>query len=217
MRRTMPLPSISCVCSAKSRYHHQADHFAGRVVLPGGLVAHLREPAQEFLEDGTHLVVRDLIRVQVHLRELVAHHEEQVVLRQLLHDPFELVVAQDLPHVLAEPVQVSVEVEVDVIRIIREPFEVEVGDVVEAHAPGRLEHDLFHLMRFEHVLEPLVRADDLVLLIPQHTIEPTQDDERQRHIPVFMRLEGSPQDVIGNLPDEIGFVLEVVRHEPKNG
>ena len=39
--------------------HHQPDHLAGGEVLTRGFVAHLREAAQQFLEDVAHRVVGD--------------------------------------------------------------------------------------------------------------------------------------------------------------
>ena len=63
----------------KEQVHHEVNDFARRVVLPSCFVGHLRKAAKQVLEDIPHFVIAHHVRMQVHLRELVAHHEEQVI------------------------------------------------------------------------------------------------------------------------------------------
>ena len=62
----------------------------------------------------------------------------------------------------------------------------------------------------ERVLELLELRDDLVLFRLEHQVQAAQDDERQDHIPVLVRLERAAQDVVRYLLDEVRFFSEVV-------
>ena len=57
---------------------HQPDDFAGREVLPGGLVGDFGELADQLLEHEAHLRVVDRVRVQVDAGELLGDLIEQV-------------------------------------------------------------------------------------------------------------------------------------------
>ena len=60
----------------------------------------------------------------------------------------------------------------------------------------------------------------LILPPVEDAVETAEDDERQRDVPVFVRLERATEDVIGHLPDEVGFGLEGGGHavvfKPRN-
>ncbi|MCY1543883.1 hypothetical protein D9M68_797220 [compost metagenome] len=59
----------------KDQVDHQADHFTGGEVLPGGFVGDLREFADQLLEHQAHLHVVYRFRVQIDLCEAFCHLE----------------------------------------------------------------------------------------------------------------------------------------------
>jgi hypothetical protein len=89
---------------------HQLDDVAGSEVLAGGLVAHLREPPEQFLEEVAHRVVADRSLRQVQLGELRHHLVEQPGLVQTRELVLEAVGLQDLPSPRREPREVGAQV-----------------------------------------------------------------------------------------------------------
>ena len=120
----------------QQQVHHQADDLARGEVLAGVLVERLVERADQFLEDGAHLVVGDRVGVQVDRLEALHHQEEQPGLVQLGDGVVEVELLQHLAHVVGEAVDVGAQVGGQVGRIGQQPLEGEGRGVVERIAGG---------------------------------------------------------------------------------
>ena len=77
-------------------------------------------------------MVVDLIRVQIHLGELIAEDEQPIVPVQSIDKLIEVEVFDDISDILAEAVEVVVEIEADVVGIGFQSGEVVSGGIVEA-------------------------------------------------------------------------------------
>ena len=110
---------------------HQLDHLARREVLPGLLVGLLRPDADELLEDVAHLHVVHPLRREVDPGEALHHLVEQVLLLHAGDLPVEGETLHDLAHVGRESVDVGVQVGGDLVRVVQQLRQVELGEVVE--------------------------------------------------------------------------------------
>ena len=187
--------------------HHQADHFAGREVVAGGLVRELVEAPDEVLEDQPHLLVRDRARVQIDLCELRHDEEEDVRLAHLLDLGLELEVVEDAAHVGREPLDVAQQVLLDVVRVTLELREVEGRVVVEALARDLVEHSVqgLALVTVPYLLIPL---DHGGLGRRQDAVEAPKDGQGQ-HDPLVLRRAIGAAEEVGYLPDEVREVVVV--------
>ena len=118
---------------------HEADDVAGGEVIACGLVGQFVEAADEVLEDQPHVVVRDVVGVQVHVAELGDDEVEDVGLAHPLDFVGELEILEDAADVGGEAVDVAGEVLVDVVGVALELLERERGVVVETLAGGLAE------------------------------------------------------------------------------
>ena len=184
---------------------HEVDDLARGEVLTRGLVGGLRELADQLLEDVTHLVVADGVRVEVGLGEVLEDLQQQVVVGEVHDGVLEPVLLEDLPHVRGERVDVVPEVFLQVVRIALHGLEVVLRAVKEAvgvaravakHGDGRLHP---HVHGADGLQYRLFRRG-------QHRIQAEEDRERQDHVPVLVLLVGAAEDVRGT-PDE-GCVVE---------
>jgi len=69
-------------------------------MLPARFVRHFGKAPEQLLEDLSHGMVVDRLRMQVHGGELLDEQEQPVVLMQLLHRLVELEILDDVVHVL---------------------------------------------------------------------------------------------------------------------
>jgi hypothetical protein len=96
---------------------HEPDDLAGREVFAGRLVGEFGELADELLEDGTHIGVAHLVRVQVDLAELFRDKVEQVGVGKPINLCFQLEAGEDVFHVRGEAVQVRRQIGSDIILV----------------------------------------------------------------------------------------------------
>ena len=82
-----------------------------------GLVRKLIEPADEILEEESHLLVRDPVGVQVHVAELRDHEVQDIALLHLLDLGLELEELEDAADVGREALDVADQVLGDMVRI----------------------------------------------------------------------------------------------------
>jgi hypothetical protein len=80
-------------------------------------------------------VVGHVIEAEVHFGEYLHQLVGQVILRQLRDDLFQLEVLDDLPYVLAVPIQITIEVELDIPGVRGQPTQVMEGVIVEVQSP----------------------------------------------------------------------------------
>ena len=124
------------IVPCQEQVHHQANHVTGGEVLAGVLVGGLVEAADEFFEDGAHLVVGDSVGMQVGLGKGLHYLIEQAGLVQGLDGVAELEVLNDFAHILAEAVEIVDCVGVDGVLVVEQPLKVVVGGVVEDETGG---------------------------------------------------------------------------------
>ena len=187
---------------------HEADHLTGGIVLPGCFIGHFRKPPQQLLENITHLVVLDPAGVEVDFGELIHQHEQQVVFGQFGHDFFDAEILDNFTDVFAEPVDVIVEIEFHVPGVLGQAPQIINAGVVELQAVRGLKENLGRVG--QDVLELFMCFNDRVFIILKYAVQPSQYHKGKDNIPVFVLLKQAPQNVVGDLPDKIGLVLEVV-------
>jgi hypothetical protein len=69
-------------------------------------------------------VVNHSVGAEIHFRQHLHQLIEQVILDQLGNDLFKLEVLDDLQHVLGIAIQVFVEIELNILRILGQPAQV---------------------------------------------------------------------------------------------
>ena len=196
---------------------HEPDGVAGRPVLAGLFVVLLVEAADQFLEHRAHRVVveggqvADRIRAEVDVlvEELLDELAQRVGLGEAGNLVAKLEVVQDVLHVRREAVEVGLEV---VLELLLGGAGLEVAEqkrrgIVERLPGGGAEGvvlvgDLLAIERglhFEHGL--LGRL--------QHGIEPAQHGHRQDDIAVFAADIDVAEDIVGDVPDEVGDRVEL--------
>ena len=180
---------------------HQLDHLARREVLPGLLVGLLRPDADELLEDVAHLDVVHPLRREVDPGETLHHLVEQVLLRHARDLPVEGEALHDLAHVGGESVDPGVQVGGEPVRVVQEPGQVELREVVEG-APGDLA---------QHAPDDGLRLR-LDLRVPrehprpgggEQAVEAPQHRHRQDDLAVLVALV-RPAEQVADAPDEAG-------------
>ena len=187
--------------------HHEADHLARREVVAGGLVGEFIEPADQVLEDQTHLFVRHLARVQIHPAELRNHHVEDVRLAHLLDLGFELEVFEDAAYLGGEPLEVAHQMLRDVVGIPQQPLEIEIRVIVESLACCLVEHGVQHCALVS-ALALSMFGENAGFGGRQHTVEATQHRHREHDSLVPGWPVGAAQKV-GDLPNQVGNVTMV--------
>ena len=164
----------------------QTNHFTRGVVLTGGLVTHLGELPQQFLEDVTHGLVADLAGTQVQVRE-VGHDAVQDP--GVVHPgdlPVELVRLDHRRRVRGEGRDVLGEVVSQVLVVTEQPGECVPRRVIEPLAADTLEHPVLTRANLHQTIGVL---QDLILGGLQHRIHTAQHQQRQHHRAVLMLLE----------------------------
>ncbi len=101
----------------------------------------------------------------------------------------------------------------DVGRVVDEPLQGELRGVVEGLA-GFLFQDAVALVHQVHLDEPGVSGEDLVLGGFEEGVEAADDGHGEDDVAVFGAVEGSPEDIVGDVPDKAdhpGVLLGVHR------
>src|SRR5690606_38554246 len=109
-------------------------------------------------------------------------------------------VVEDLSDVGAEAVEVCGEIEFDVLRVLCEPLQAEVGYVVEVQVACCLEEHTIKVLVIQLVLEVIALRLHCLAVRVEDAVQAAQYDEGERYIAVLVRLEGATQDVVSNLP-----------------
>ncbi len=179
-------PAQHVVILMQQQVHHQPDDLAGGEVLPGGLVAGLREAPDQLLEDVAHGDVGDGGRGDVKVGELSDDGVEQPGLVEPLDVLLEAVLHQHVGGAGREPRDVGAEVGGDVLGVVEQPSEVQRRGVIEGDARYSLQH-----------LGPVVEALALQVGVlreyrrlrrRERGVEPSQDGQRQDHPPILVGL-----------------------------
>jgi len=196
---------------------HQLDGVAGRPVLPGLLVVLLVEPADQLLEDGPHRVVveagqldravtvEDGLRAEVDVRreELLDQRAEGVGLREAGDLVAELKAVEDVLDVRREPVEVVLEVALELLlggpRL--QVAERELRRVVERLTGGLAERGV--LVGDSRPVHRGLHVEHGLLGRLQHGVEPAQDGHRQDDVAVLAPHVEVAEDVVGDAPDEV--------------
>ena len=182
----------------KENGHHESDDFAGREMLSGGFVGHLRETANQVLENISHLIVAYGFRRKVKL------------LRKFLHNQIQEV----------RPVQ-AVNLGVDVKRfqygsdIFRKAFDIvdqivpNQHGVIHQRVKGKFA-DIVKLMLADgsqkrslvFVVYSLVLFHNRIMRVFQNAVQAAEYRKGQYDITVFALLVVAPQE-IGNFPYKV--------------
>jgi hypothetical protein len=197
MGRSRPSFSSS---SFQQQPDHEVDDVAGREVLARVLVQRLVELPDQLLEDRPHHGVRDPVRVEVDLRELLHDLEEEPGLVELRDRVVEVELLDHLPHVRAERLDVRAEVVGDVLRVVHQPLEGVERRVVEGVAGG-LPEEVVRVVELAFVLA--VGLEDLLLRGLQDLVDAAEDGQREDDVLVLAALEGVA-DQVGDGPEEGG-------------
>ncbi len=205
-----PLSARLLAVFGEQQGDEQPHDIARGVVFSAGLVGHFRESAQQLLEDLSHGVVVHPIRVQIHLGELVAEDEQPIVPVQSIDKLIEVEVFDDVSDILAEAVEVVVEIEADVVGIGFQSGEVVSGGIVESGIrlfqnnlrQGFLGHDIF---------EAVVGLNRFVfsVVFRQDAVQSAQHEKREGDVAVFVGFEEASEDIVGYVPDEVCEFLVV--------
>ena len=179
-------------------------------MFPAGLVGHFRESAQQFLKHLSHGVVVHPIRVQIDLGELVAEDEQPIVLVQPIDKLIEVEVFDNVPDILAEAVEVVVEIEADVVGVGFQTGEVVLGGVVETGI--RLFQNYLRQGFFgDDIFEAVVGFNGFVfsVVFRQDAVQSAQHEKGEGDVAVFVGFEEAPEDIVGYVPDKICEFLVV--------
>ena len=184
------LPTRVFAVFGEQQGDQQPHDIARRVVFSAGFVGHFREPAQQLLEHLSHGVVVHLIGVQIDLGELVAEDEQPIVFVQPVDELIEVEVFDDVPHILAEAVEVVGEVEADVVGVGFQSGKVVSGGVVKAGI-RLVQNDPGQGIFGDDIFEAVVGVDGFVfsVVFRQDAVQTAQDEEGEGDVAVFVRFE----------------------------
>ena len=104
----------------EEQMHHEADDFAGREVLPGGVVRGFCEFADQLLEDQPHLHVGDFVGMQVEAREFLGDEIEQLGFGEPIDLLGEIEALEDVFNFRRERPDISVEIGGYIVLIAHE-------------------------------------------------------------------------------------------------
>ena len=190
------------VVRGREQIHQELHRVSRGEVLARGLVGGGGEAADQVLEEGAHLRVGDGFRGEVDGGELLQDQEEAVVLVQLGDRLVELVVGEQVRHVLGEPVHVGQQVRAEQVRLLQDAVQGEGAEVVERQARAGL-----HQVVQDEVRMPLGRQLREELPVRGHDrLHAAQDGEREDERAVLVRLEHAPE-LIRDPPHEVREVL----------
>lgn len=119
---------------SQEEIHHEPDDFARREVFAGIFVEGFVELPDQLFEDVAHLMVRDLVRMQIDGLEPLGHLEQEPGLVELLDRVVEIELLQYLFHVRGEAVDVVSEIGGEIRRIGQQLVDVVAGGIVEGVA-----------------------------------------------------------------------------------
>jgi hypothetical protein len=177
-------------------------------VLAGIFVGLFIEFSDEFFKDSPHRMVVHTVGVKVNRAELLYQQEEQALLVQQVDVIPETEVVDDIPHVLGKPIDVRDEVLPDVLGVVQELAEIELGNVVKGMPSGPAQLAIQVLDSL--LLEVFVPGENLFLGACQYAIQSAKHREGQNHIGILASLEVVPKNLIGYRPNEIDYLLGVL-------
>ncbi len=120
--------------------HHQTDDLAGGEMVAGCLIGQFVESANQIFEDQSHLLVWNIVRMQIHLTKLGDDKIEDVRLAHLLDLCFELEEVEDGVDVGGESFNVAHKVLVNVVRVALEFFKIEWRMIMESLTGSPVQH-----------------------------------------------------------------------------
>ncbi len=196
---------------------HEPDGIAGRPVLAGFLVVVFVEAADQLLEHRAHGMVveaglvahRGGAEVDVLIEEFLDELAEDIGFREAGDLIAKLEIGQDVLHIWRKAVEVGGKIVAE--RLLGgaglEVAQEKGGGVVECLPGGGAEGVLLigHLLAVErgfHVHDGLFRR-------LQHGIEAAQNGHRQDDIAIFSPHIHVAQDIVSDVPDEIGEPVEL--------
>ena len=188
--------------------HHEPDDFTGRKVFAGIFVEGFIEPAHQFLKDVAHLMVGNLVGMEINdvAGKPLHHQEQQAVIVELGDGVWEVELVQNLPHVIGKTVQVGAQVRCEAGRIIEQFLEIVFGPVVEGEARSFAELGIEVL---QLALQLGVRLQDFQLRRRQHAVNAPEHRERQDHVLVFAAFEPITEQ-FRNGPQKVDLFAKVV-------
>jgi FKBP-type peptidyl-prolyl cis-trans isomerase 2 len=99
---------------------HEANHFTGGEMVPGGFVGQFVEPADEVFKDQPHGLVGHLVGMEIHLTDLGHDQVEDIRLPHLLDFRLELEILEDRADILGKALDIADKMIVDVVRVALE-------------------------------------------------------------------------------------------------
>ena len=178
---------------------HELDDLARGEVLAGLLVGLFGADADEFLEDVAHLHVVHALRGQIDRGEALDHLVEQVLLGHARDLRVEGEPLHDVAHVGREAGDVGVQVGRDVVGVVQQGRQVELGQVVERASGNLVQAELDDRGRF--ALQRGVCGEDLRLGAGEQAIEAPQHRQREDDLAILVALVGAAEQV-ADAPDE---------------
>lgn len=174
-------------------------------MLPGLLVGLFSPDPDELFEDVAHLHIVDTLRREVDfgIGKRLHHLIENVLLGHAQHVLAEIEALHDLADVRREGIDVAVQIGGELVRVIQQPGEVELREVVELRAGNLAElgaDDVFTL-----ALERLVRIEHGLLGGRKNAVESPEHRQRQNDLAVLVPLVRTPEQV-ADAPDEISHL-----------
>ena len=157
---------------------HQPDDFAGGKVFPGFFIGLFGPDPDQFFENVAHLDIVDCFRREIDLRgaEGIDDLIEQPLLRHPRDFLIELEPVHDVPDVLREAVDVTVEIlrhlEIG-IRPVDGARESQLREIVEGSTGDRSQFVLDH--RFRFAFQFAMFGQNLVVSLLEQAVEATQD------------------------------------------
>ena len=196
----LPRLSQRLFLAVEHELRHQLNHLSRGEVLPGIFVEGLVELADEFLEDEAHLLVGNLVWMELRALKPIDHLVKKTRVLKPLNCVAELELLDHLSHVRGEARDVGVQVFFQRARsLLHEPLEGVSRGVVK-RLPRSLLELVFQVVEFVLVLP--VGLQYLVLRRLEHAINPPKYGERQNDILVPPPLEVVAEKVRG-APEEV--------------
>jgi len=180
---------------------HELDHFARCEVFSGLFIGLLGADSDEFLEDVAHLAVVHALRGEIDLGESLDHLVDESLLRHLCDLLVEGEPLHDGADIRREGVDVAIEVGRELVGIVEQLCQVELGQIVERAADDLLElvaDDVLGL-----ALDCAKLLQNLRLRRSQQAVEPPEYGQRQDHLPVLVPFVRAAKQ-IADVPDEVG-------------
>ena len=187
---------------------HKVHDVAARKVGASILVVRLREALDEIFEDIAHIHRTDFIGRHIGLRlaEVADNLVEQWGIR--VGEAFDLVgelhARQDVLHVVREPVDVVLEVILDVLWVGLKCLEGELRGVVKGVSRGFAQKAVLHGKR----LVFLSSGENSIVCGSETIMKALDDGHRKDNQAVLMRLVGTAQGV-GSAPDKGCLLLNI--------